>query len=384
VRGIGSLRQLRRSASQETYNERITDGSQSSLRDFGFQGEFGSLYIDDFDFEGNVVDLDVQMMANGSITNSVSEGAQEFLYYIGQNQQFHVDSDRIAPQPGPDGYFMTARGPVLFENNHVEGDTMGVANIASCPGYQQELVLIGNSFAYALAGGNGTPYPATPSGAPITDCGGGSRLGGPYVEIGDVVGALTTNVMVPLSIVGTTASNAAAQQVTLTNGIIQNFADTSPLANYKPSVASCGTSATATGSNFTPVITVGSTNPTTSCALTFNQSGVYPLADLHVSGCNEGNLDGAIVTRIDGPHADRTERRDRHSWRYNQWHLRRELGSWASLSSTGSGGGMPAGNGGNATLACRRVRRVSCSAIFIKLRIVLARGTSQSIGRRGE
>jgi len=264
-----------RSASQETYNERITDGSQSNGRDYGFFGEFGSLYVDDFDFEGDVVDADLQVMGGGSITNSLTEGAQAFLQFSGANQELRLASNRIAPQPGPDGYFLYATGAVLFESNHVETGTMPIANMALQGNYNQENILIGNSFQNALGSPNASPYPATPYGAPITDYGGGQHTGGPYVEIGDVVGALTTPVMVPLSIVGGTASNAGAQRVTLTNGVIQNFADTSPTANYKPTVASCGTSAAASGTNFTPVITVGSSNPTTSCALTFNTNQAF-------------------------------------------------------------------------------------------------------------
>ena len=179
------------SASQETYSEQITSG-EISQRDFGVGGWptnnlnlFGSLIIKNVDFEHNVIDVNAAVDAGGwiSIEDCDSEGAQESIH----NASFvplRIDSSRLSPQPGPDGYFLVGGG-ITLENSSISGAT-GFANMAlqtSNGGLTN--TLINDSFAVGLASTTAA-YPVQPYALPVTDLGGGQAQP-PYTAINNSV-----------------------------------------------------------------------------------------------------------------------------------------------------------------------------------------------------
>ncbi|MDA8155227.1 MAG: hypothetical protein M0Z52_02060 [Actinomycetota bacterium] len=250
--------------SQETYNEYFNDISISN-RDIGVNfNRVGSFDLKDANFEQNVLDVHPGIVStNGRIEDCTTEWAQEFLTYPGATN-LQVENCRLATSGlGPDGYLMYTRGHLLLENNTVDTG-WGADNLAldtnNNAGYGTS-VLINNKWYYGLTGG----YPATPGNEPITDENGGQSIGGSYISIGDDV----AGTMVPLAIVGASASGNTAEGITLVNARLRQQADAAPSASYKPSVSSCGTGSIANGTNMAMVITVGS-GVTNSCAVTFN------------------------------------------------------------------------------------------------------------------
>ncbi|MDA8174545.1 MAG: hypothetical protein M0018_08140 [Nitrospiraceae bacterium] len=248
--------------STQTYDETFKNLAVVN-RDFGINFiAVGSFDVKDANFEQNIIDASLGgISTNAKIDGCVTELAQEFLN-LASASPLEVNSCRIGgPNPGPDGYFLVSSGSLEFSNNTVEAPSAGgVANMSLRGKYGSGNLLLNNNFGVALSSG----YPATPGNEPVTDYNGGQFTGGPYVAIGDRV----NHVMVPISVVGA-GGDTSVFPVTFMNASVRQMADTSPMANFKPSVSSCGTGAIANGTNMAMVITVGS-GVTTSCAVTFN------------------------------------------------------------------------------------------------------------------